>query len=258
MASKKSPTDLLGNSAWNAIAFGVAVALNLVVLPFVVFRLGVAAFGVAGLVTACAAPALAFSNADAADNGVINPARKTLPAAGLRNIFTYLGGSITKGSGLGPNNVLQTGWKAVDIDHPSVDPAAGCLDKFHIGEINSTTKPDYTGPPYAGMLPGPDGVCDLQEALELTPVSSLFVDTSGNPDHGTANGVSGGSIPTAFLNDNLNAKEFAQMVRGYCYATDPVTGSFVSGRRINWSSARCRSKNPLPVFGSAPKRIESG
>src|SRR5689334_7254871 len=63
MALRKTPTDLLGNSAWNAIAFGVAVALNLVVLPFVVFRLGVAAFGVAGLVTACVAPALAFSNA---------------------------------------------------------------------------------------------------------------------------------------------------------------------------------------------------
>jgi len=63
MALRKTPTDLLGNSAWNAVAFGVAVALNLVVLPFVVFRLGVAAFGVAGLVTACAAPALAFSNA---------------------------------------------------------------------------------------------------------------------------------------------------------------------------------------------------
>ena len=62
MALKKSSTDLLGNSAWNAIAFGVAVALNLVVLPFVVFRLGVAAFGVAGLVSACVAPALAFSN----------------------------------------------------------------------------------------------------------------------------------------------------------------------------------------------------
>lgn len=63
MASRKSSTDLLGNSAWNAIAFGVAVALNLVVLPFVVLRLGLAAFGVAGLVTACVAPALAFSNA---------------------------------------------------------------------------------------------------------------------------------------------------------------------------------------------------
>lgn len=63
MALRKTPTDLLGNSAWNVIAFVVAVALNLVVLPFVVFRLGVAAFGVAGLVTACVAPALAFSNA---------------------------------------------------------------------------------------------------------------------------------------------------------------------------------------------------
>ena len=63
MGLRKSPTDLLSNSVWNAIAFAVAVALNLVILPFVVFRLGLAAFGVAGLVTACVAPALAFSNA---------------------------------------------------------------------------------------------------------------------------------------------------------------------------------------------------
>jgi O-antigen/teichoic acid export membrane protein len=63
MALRRTPPDLLGNSAWNAIAFVVAVVLNLVVLPFVVFNLGVIAFGVAGLVTACIAPALAFSNA---------------------------------------------------------------------------------------------------------------------------------------------------------------------------------------------------
>jgi O-antigen/teichoic acid export membrane protein len=63
MVSRKSSADVLGNSAWNAIAFAAAVALNLLVLPFVVFRLGVAAFGVAGLVTASVAPALAFSNA---------------------------------------------------------------------------------------------------------------------------------------------------------------------------------------------------
>jgi|SoiMethySBSTD1v2_1073268.scaffolds.fasta_scaffold210481_1 O-antigen/teichoic acid export membrane protein len=61
-ASRKRSVDVLGNSAWNAVAFAIAVALNLLVLPFVVFRLGVAAFGVAGLVTACVAPALAFSN----------------------------------------------------------------------------------------------------------------------------------------------------------------------------------------------------
>jgi O-antigen/teichoic acid export membrane protein len=63
MAVEKSSISLLGNSAWNAAAFLFGVGLNLLILPFVVFRLGIAAFGVAGLVTACVAPALAFSNA---------------------------------------------------------------------------------------------------------------------------------------------------------------------------------------------------
>ncbi|MGY2937421.1 O-antigen/teichoic acid export membrane protein [Bradyrhizobium sp. GM6.1] len=59
---RKGPPDLLGNSAWNATAFLVAAVLNLAILPFVIFRLGLPAFGVAGLVTACIAPALVFSN----------------------------------------------------------------------------------------------------------------------------------------------------------------------------------------------------
>jgi O-antigen/teichoic acid export membrane protein len=63
MAEKTSSVRLLGNSAWNAAAFLVGVGLNLLILPFVVFRLGLSAFGVAGLVIACVAPALAFSNA---------------------------------------------------------------------------------------------------------------------------------------------------------------------------------------------------
>lgn len=63
MAVKKGSSHLLGNSAWNATAFAVAVLLNLAILPFVISRLGLAAFGVAGLVTACLAPALMFSNA---------------------------------------------------------------------------------------------------------------------------------------------------------------------------------------------------
>lgn len=45
------------------MAFVVAVVLNLAILPFVIVHLGLAAFGVAGLVTACMAPALVFSNA---------------------------------------------------------------------------------------------------------------------------------------------------------------------------------------------------
>jgi O-antigen/teichoic acid export membrane protein len=63
MGAIKSSSLLLGNSAWNASAFFVSVGLNLLILPFVLFRLGAAAFGIAGLVTACIAPALAFSNA---------------------------------------------------------------------------------------------------------------------------------------------------------------------------------------------------
>jgi O-antigen/teichoic acid export membrane protein len=63
MAEKTSSFHLLGNSAWNAAAFLISVGLNLLILPFVVFRLGLTAFGVAGLVSACVAPALAFSSA---------------------------------------------------------------------------------------------------------------------------------------------------------------------------------------------------
>ena len=61
MAEPNSSFRLLGNSAWNAAAFLLGVVLNVLILPFVVFHLGLAAFGVAGLVTACVAPALAFS-----------------------------------------------------------------------------------------------------------------------------------------------------------------------------------------------------
>ncbi len=63
MAERTSSFHLLTNSVWNSAAFIIGVGLNLLILPFVVSRLGLSAFGVAGLVTACVAPALAFSNA---------------------------------------------------------------------------------------------------------------------------------------------------------------------------------------------------
>ena len=58
----KSGSRLLTNSTWNAAAFLVGVGLNLLILPFVIRRLGVASFGIAGLVIACVAPALIFSS----------------------------------------------------------------------------------------------------------------------------------------------------------------------------------------------------
>src|SRR6516225_9811411 len=62
MVEPNSSFRLLGNSAWNAAAFLLSVGLNLLILPFVVSRLGLAAFGIAGLVTACVTPAQAFSS----------------------------------------------------------------------------------------------------------------------------------------------------------------------------------------------------
>jgi O-antigen/teichoic acid export membrane protein len=58
----KSGSRLLANSTWNAGAFLVGVGLNLLILPFVIRHLGVAAFGIAGLVIACLAPGLIFSS----------------------------------------------------------------------------------------------------------------------------------------------------------------------------------------------------
>jgi type IV pilus assembly protein PilY1 len=161
--------------------------------------------------------AVAYNGADAAN---------ALPSAVARNIFTYLGGVVTANPALGagqsaPNKVLQTGWAPVDVDYPSVDPSSPtCVDKLHIGEINSTSKPKYSGLPYAGMLPGQDGVCDLQEAFELTKINL-------GADHGTVEGAPGGPIPTSFLADVTNAKEFTQLVRGFCYATD-ASGNFIA------------------------------
>lgn len=63
MSAEMSSSHLLGNSAWNASAFLVNVGLNFFILPFALLQMGASVFGVAGLVTACIAPALTFSNA---------------------------------------------------------------------------------------------------------------------------------------------------------------------------------------------------
>ncbi len=53
---------LVSNSSWNGLAFLVGVGLNLLILPFVILHLGISEFGLAGLIAACVAPAMIFSN----------------------------------------------------------------------------------------------------------------------------------------------------------------------------------------------------
>ena len=165
----------------------------------------------------------AYTDAIASSSGKLFSTDASIPVTSPtnRNIFTYLGGDVQAAPVLGggkraPLGGLQAGWTPIDFDYPSADPTKGCLDKFRIGEINSSTNPSYAGVPYAGMLPGVDGVCDLQEALEVTTVDL-------GTDHGTTNGAPGKSIPTAFLNDITNAQEMIQLARGFCYATTTHT-----------------------------------
>lgn len=53
---------LVSNSSWNGLAFLVGVGVNLLILPFVISHLGISEFGFAGLIAACVAPAMIFSN----------------------------------------------------------------------------------------------------------------------------------------------------------------------------------------------------
>ncbi len=58
----KLSSRLIGNSGWNALAFFINVTLNFLTLPFVIKCIGVPEFGFAGLIVACVAPMLIFSN----------------------------------------------------------------------------------------------------------------------------------------------------------------------------------------------------
>jgi len=62
MAEPGTSHRLLGHSAWNAAAILLSAGSNLLILPVVLSQLGLAAFGIAGLVTACVTPGQAFGS----------------------------------------------------------------------------------------------------------------------------------------------------------------------------------------------------
>lgn len=98
-------SHLLGNSGWNAAAFFVGVGLNLLILPFVIARIGVASFGVAGLVTACIAPALILSNSLA--QMTVRELALRLTAADLEEARRFFATAVALGFGIAlPVSVL--------------------------------------------------------------------------------------------------------------------------------------------------------
>jgi type IV pilus assembly protein PilY1 len=132
-----------------------------------------------------------------------------LPLPGNRNLFTYLGGYIKGnpssvdlgGSGrAAANNVAQLGWVPANIAGTAI--GTGCVDVMKLG-----TAADGS----CGMVPGSDGICDLQEALQYTQLNL-----------GTDCGVAEVASNQALLanSNTLNAtQQMLQVVRGFCAAT---------------------------------------
>jgi type IV pilus assembly protein PilY1 len=132
-----------------------------------------------------------------------------MPLPGDRNLFTYFGGYIKAnplpadlgGTGrAAPNNVIQLGWTPANVAGTAI--GTGCVDVMKLG-----VTPDGS----CGLIPGSDGICDLQETLQYTQLNL-----------GTDCGVAEVSANTTLLANpaNLNpTQQMLQLVRGYCAAT---------------------------------------
>ena len=132
-----------------------------------------------------------------------------MPLPGNRNLFTYFGGYIKAnpvaadlgGTGrAAPNNVIQLGWTPAKIAGTAI--ATGCVDVMKLG-----VTPDGS----CGLIPGSDGICDLQEALQYTQMNL-------GTDCGVAEVTANASLLASPANLNPT-QEMLQVVRGYCAAT---------------------------------------
>lgn len=160
-----------------------------------------------------------------------------LPSPGSRNVFTYLGGRVTQNPALSggrrvPHDVIQTGWAVENVSGLAINnsfgtaPNPNCVDVLRMGQTS-----DRAGDPGFGLIPGADGICDLQQALEYSRM-----------DPGTDYGV---STAAANLNqlqsDFTTVQQLLQGVRGFCYATSTQTDGSGTPVLTPSSVAQCNS-----------------
>ncbi len=147
------------------------------------------------------------------DKSVLWDADALMPMPAVRNLFTYFGGVIgpvTATDSVGNfgvttrHSVLQTKWKVQSIQSDAIqDVAAGCVD--HISLVKD-------GDGHFSFVPGADQVCDLQEALEYTPM----------PASSDVN-----AIKVSMKKDFGTVQRMIQRVRGFCWATSPSGGALL-------------------------------
>lgn len=153
--------------------------------------------------------ALAAGESDL-DEASLWDADSLLPQPGNRNLFTYFGGKVGTVTGAS-HEVLQTGWKPEKVDGNQL-ASGSCVDvmsygKYSVPDVDADGKPIRTDK--FGMVPGADGICDLQQALQSVAV-----------DPGDDFGVSTKTANIAALAGHLTSdQQLLQRVRGYCFAT---------------------------------------
>lgn len=137
-----------------------------------------------------------------------------MPLPGIRNLFTYFGGRVQTpfsltGGRTAPHGVLQMGWVPEAVagtalnGNNAIVPNATCVDVLSFGKAGTT------GSPFFGLKAGADGLCDLQEALEYTPLAA-------GVDYGATEAAAN---KTSLRTDLPAVQQMLQKVRGYCFAT---------------------------------------
>lgn len=153
-------------------------------------------------------------------------------AAGTRNLFTYLGGTIVANAAY-PHGALQKNWVPAPVEPNEVDQM-GCVDVLSWGKVT-----DGKHLPYFGLVTGAgDGVCDVFEATQLilpAPCTDGF-------------GVNCLAANMTLLNSTASrdtVKGMLQVVQGACFTTS--TRADNSGNyAVPATTAACNS-NFFPV-----------
>ncbi len=153
------------------------------------------------------------------NDGLLWNADAEMPLPDNRNLFTYFGGVATANPTLTAgrrvkNDVAQLGWTPARLQYDNLAsysgavPNPGCVDVVGFGDF----KGKVTGPNTAGLVAAPDGICDIQQAMQWSSFSWLL---NGNGTH---------AIPPGQLlqygAESNQIKHFIQLVRGFCFALD--------------------------------------
>jgi type IV pilus assembly protein PilY1 len=153
--------------------------------------------------------------------------------ANKRNLFTYFGGTIQAASNA-PNGLLQQGWQPSMVAPEQVDDP-NCVDVLKFGKVN-----DGKHSPTFGLIPGNDGVCDLEEATDLVALNA-------GTDFGASEWSTAVTGNQALLTNPANknvVKGMLQVVEGYCFTTDQQKDGAGNYKRPG-STAECNAiSNP--------------